>query len=47
VLEGYQAQCELLETYQLTPAAFEQKLLNLDIQKDEFVILLSEEYSSV
>ncbi len=46
MLEGYQAQCELLETYQLTPA-FEQKLLNLDIQKDEFVILLSEEYSSV
>jgi hypothetical protein len=47
VLEGYQAQCELLETYQLTPAAFEQKLRDLDIQGDEFVILLSEEYSSV
>jgi hypothetical protein len=47
VLEGYQAQCELLETYQLTPAAFEQKLRDLDIQGDEFVILLAEEYSSV
>lgn len=45
VLEGYLSQCELLETYQLTPAAFEQKLLDLHLDVEEFVILLPEEYA--